>query len=401
MNRLALRTILIAALAASAAAQAPSFQKELKSKQSQLEKLRKEISQYEKKIRDREKKENATLEQLDDYGAQETLLRKLVKKLHAEEADLEASINATTNSVSGLGAQIDHLKKQYAAYVRSAYTRGSTGDIELLLMSQSVNQLFVRAEYLKRFSAHRRRDLGVIAEKRRALEDQQDLLTRQLGRRQRLIADKSAEQGNLKKMTKKKKNLLAGIRRDKQNYRKEIDRRKKDFQEVGRKIAALIEKEAKKKAATPGAKTPEPAGGGAFEASRGGLGWPVEGGRVLTKYGTQQHPVLHTLTENKGIDISVPAGSRISAVAPGEVSTIWWLPSFGNLVIVAHEGGYRTVYAHLSDIDVEEGQTVAPGQSLGKSGEGLSGPMLHFEVWKGRDTLDPEKWLRSRGISRK
>ncbi len=401
MKTRALRAILIVSLSAFAVAQAPSFQKELKSKQTQLEQLRTEISQYEKKIKEREKKENATLEQLDDYGKQEALLKRLVKKLHAEEAELEASINSTTNSVSGLGEQIERLKEQYAGYVRSAYTRGASADIELLLTSKSVNQLFIRAEYLKRFSAQRKRDLGVITDKRKTLQDQQDLLARQLGARQRLIADKSAEQGNLKKMTTKKKNLLAGIRRDKKNYQKEIDRRKKDFREVEKKIATLIERDAKKKAATPGAKPPAPAGGGAFEASRGGLGWPVDGGRILTKYGTQQHPVLHTLTENKGIDISVPTGSRVSAVSPGEVSTIWWLPSFGNLVIVAHEGGYRTVYAHLGDIDVEEGQKVTAGQSLGKSGEGLSGPMLHFEVWRGRETLDPEKWLGSRTISRK
>lgn len=393
-------TLLVALATLVTPPHSPAFQKELKSKQGQLEKIRKEIEQYEKKIKEREKKENRTLEQLDDYGKQETLLKRLVRKLHAEEADLESSIKATTNTVSGLEAQLEHLKRQYAAYVRSAYTRGTIGDLELLATSQSVNQLFVRAEYLKRFSAHRKRDIDVIAAKRKALEDEQDLLARHLGRRQRLIADKSAEQGNLRKMTKKKKNLLAGIRRDKKNYQKEIARRKKDFEEIGRKIAALIEAEQKKKTAAGATRAHEPAGGGAFEAARGGIGWPVEGGRLLTGYGMQKHPVLRTLTENKGVDIGVPTGTRVSAVAGGEVSTIWWLPSFGNLVIVAHEGGYRTVYAHLGDIDVAEGQKVTPGQSLGRSGEGLSGPMIHFEVWKGRETLDPEKWLRSRGITR-
>jgi septal ring factor EnvC (AmiA/AmiB activator) len=377
----------------------PAFQKDIRNKQDQLEKIRKEIAGYEKKIRDREKKENVTLDQLDNYGKQEALLKRLVKKLHAEESDLEASIEETTGSVAGLEAQIARLKAQYAAYVRNAYTRGPAGDLEILVASRSVNQLFTRAEYLKRFSAQRRRDLGDIQEKRRDLRDQQDLLSRQLGHRQRLIADKSAEQVRLRNATTKKKNLLASIRQDKKNFQKEVDRRKKDFRDLESKIAALIEAE-KKKAPKPGTKAPEPAGGGAFEASRGGLGWPVDGGRLISRYGTHEHPVLKTVTENKGVDISVPVGSRVSTVAAGEVSTIWWLPSFGNLVIVAHEGGYRTVYAHLADIDVEEGQKVTAGQSLGKSGEGLSGPMVHFEVWKGRETVDPEKWLRARGITR-
>ena len=395
-----IRTFLAVALAALCAAPAPSFQKNLKKQQSQLEQLRKEIAGYEKKIRDREKKEHLTLEQLDDYGRQEALLKRLVKKLHAEERELEASIRAATNSVEGLGAQIDHLKTQYAGYVRNAYTRGATGDLELLLTSRSVNQLFARSEYLKRFTAQRKRDLEAIASKRRELRDQQDLLAGQLGQRQRLIADKSAEQGNLRRMTKKKQNLLASIRRDKKNYQKEIDRRKRDFRQIEQKIASLIEADRKKKSASPGAKPREPAGGGAFEALRGDVGWPVTGGRLVSRYGSHRHPVLQTVTENKGVDISVPLGTRVSTVAAGEVSTIWWLPSFGNLVIVAHEGGYRTVYAHLGDIDVEEGQKVASGASLGKSGEGVSGPMLHFEVWKGRETMDPEKWLKSRGITR-
>jgi septal ring factor EnvC (AmiA/AmiB activator) len=378
---------------------ASAFQKDLKSQQSQLEKLRKEISGYEKKIRDREKKENVTLDQLDDYGKQEALLKRLVKKLHAGEAELAASIESTTGSVAGLEWQIGRLKAQYAAYVRNAYTRGPAGDLEILVASRSVNQLFTRAEYLKRFSAQRRRDLDSIQAKRKELRDQQDLLSRQLGESKRMIADKSAEQARLRKASTKKKNLLASIRLDKKNFQKEIDRRQKDFRDLASKIAALIDAE-KKKPAKPGPKPPEPAGGGAFEASRGGLGWPVDGGRLISKYGTHEHPVLKTVTENKGVDISVPLGSRVSTVAAGEVSTIWWLPSFGNLVIVAHEGGYRTVYAHLGDIDVEEGQKVTAGQAIGKSGEGLSGPMVHFEVWKGRETVDPEKWLRARGITR-
>ena len=397
----ALATALLAALFAAVAV-SPAFQKggkDLKSQQSQLEKIRKEITDYEKKIREREKKENKTLDQLDDYGKQETLLKKLVKKLHAEEARLEASIAATTGSVEDLEVKIKRLKEEYAGYVRNAYVRGADGDLEILVASKSVNQFFTRAEYLRRFSAQRVRDLEEIRGKRKDLRDQQDLLSRQLGERHRLIADKSAEQDRLKKATTKKKNLLVSIRQDKKNFQKEIDRRKRDFRDLEAKIAALIDAE-KKKAPKKGTKAPAPAGGGAFEASRGGLGWPVANGRLISSYGTHENPTLKTVSENKGVDIAVPLGSEVSTVAAGEVSTIWWLPSFGNLVIVAHEGGYRTVYAHLADIDVEEGQKVSAGQSLGRSGEGLSGPMVHFEVWKGRETLDPEKWLRSRGITR-
>lgn len=376
-------------------------QSEIRKNQSQLEKLRSEISSFEKKIKDREKKENTTLGQLDNYTRQERLLRTLIGKLQKEEGALERSIDSARRSIDELTAQIAHLREQYAGYVRNVYMRGNAADIELLLTSRSVNQLLLRSEYLRRFSDRRKRDLDSIASKVAVLEQTRALLDGQLRAQQKLIAEKSGEQDRLRKMSRKKKNVLAAIRRDKKNYRREIDRRKKDFTEIEKKIAALIEAEAaRKRAAGKGTGTSAPPSTGAFSASRGRLRWPVDGGRILTRFGNQKHPVLNTITESKGIDIGVAAGSPISAVAGGEVSTIWWLPSYGNLVIVAHDGGYRTVYAHLSGIDVEEGDRVAAGQVIGRSGEGLNGPMLHFEVWKGRDTEDPEKWLMNRSLSR-
>jgi septal ring factor EnvC (AmiA/AmiB activator) len=374
-------------------------QGEIRKNQTQLKKLRSEIKSYESKIKEKEKKENATLGQLDNYTRQERLLRSLTRKLQKEENELKQSVAATKGAIDELTEQIEHLKKQYAGYVRSVYRKGSAGDLELLLTSASVNQFVLRSEYLKRFSLQRKRDLDSIASKRAELEEKKSLLDAQLAAQQKLIAEKAAEKERLRKLSNRKKNVLASIRRDKQNYRKEIDRRKKDFKEVEKKIAALIEAAARKRNSSAGS-TVAP-GGGKFSVSRGKLLWPVNGGKVLTKFGNQKHPVLNTITESKGIDIGISSGSPISAVADGEVSTIWWLPSYGNLVIVAHDGDYRTVYAHLSDINVDEGDAIRGGQVIGRSGEGLNGPMLHFEVWKGRKTEDPEKWLMSRRISRK
>ncbi len=379
---------------------AGAFQKELRSKQSQLEKLRNEIQEYEKKIRSKEKKENLTLGQLDNYNRKETVLKKLIRRLHREEEALAASIDSAENSVSALSERIDHLKQQYAGYVRSAYLKGRTADLELLLTAGSFNRFIIRAEYLQRFSEQRKEDLAEVSAKKAELEEQQAALSKKLNERKSVIADKSAEQGRLRTMTKKKKQILSAIRKDKKKYQGEIDRRKKDFKDVERKIAALIEAANRRKAAAGGPASAEIVGGGPFEAAKGRLRWPVEGGKIVARYGKQQHPVLHTITDNKGIDIGVSSGTAVAAVAPGEVSTIWWLPSYGNLVIVAHDGGYRTVYAHLEDITVEEGQKVKAGQALGQSGEGIDGPLVHFEVWRGRETQNPLTWLSPRNLTR-
>jgi murein hydrolase activator len=96
---------------------------------------------------------------------------------------------------------------------------------------------------------------------------------------------------------------------------------------------------------------------------------------------------------NTGIDIQVKAGSTVSTVADGEVSTILWYPSYGNLLIINHHNGYRTVYTHLAEISVTEGQRVKEGERIGTSGEAIDGPRLHFELWKEREKQNPEHWL--------
>jgi murein DD-endopeptidase MepM/ murein hydrolase activator NlpD len=68
----------------------------------------------------------------------------------------------------------------------------------------------------------------------------------------------------------------------------------------------------------------------------------------------------------------------------------------GGLIVLNHGDGFYTLYGHLSDIAVRNGQEVVPGQTIGHSGEvgSLKGPVLHFVVRKGSSALDPEDWLQ-------
>ena len=386
-------------------------QEEIKKKQTQLQRLKKEIDDYETKIKEREKKEHATLDLLDTYDRQAVLVRKLITKLHDQELLLRRDIEITRESIGSLGGRLSYLKQHYARYVSAIYKTGRTYDLELLLSSRSVNQMLIRSEYLRRFSDQRKKDLEAISTKRTDLVRQNDLLQDQLAEQRKLIDDKAAESNKLAAKMKKRKTMLTEIRRDKKNFQKEITRKTQAAKEIeqlmskimeaDRKKRELAEKKPKAPAAKPVDKAPVTRGGGAFSSRRGVMRWPVDQGKIVARFGTQQNPVLRTVTKNTGIDIALPAGSPVASVADGEVSTIWWLPSFGNLVIVSHSDGYRTVYAHMSEIFVNEGDAVSEGRTIGKSGEALSGPMLHFEIWKDRDNQDPEAWLRPRGLSQR
>ena len=379
---------------------------EIKKKQAQLQKLRDEIDSYEQRIKDKEKKEHATLDLLDAYDRQTILLRKLISKLHEQETALQHDIDSTRGTIDQLGSQLSFLKNHYANYVSTVYRNGQVDDLELLLSSKSLNQTLIRTEYLKRFSTQRKRDLDTIDSRRSALEVQNATLQQQLSEQRDLIKDKQKEENKLALKMKKRKNLLAEIRRDKKNFKQEIDRKTQAAKDLQQLIAKLIEedrvkKEREERLAKEKAGASPSIAPGAFEAKRGHLRWPVSSGRLLSRFGNQEHPTLHTVTENTGIEISVPTGTPVFAVADGEVSMISWIPSYGNLIILNHKNGFRTVYTHLSEISVAEGDKVSEGRQIGKSGESLSGPMLHFEIYKDKEKQDPEQWLVPHGLTQR
>ncbi len=107
--------------------------------------------------------------------------------------------------------------------------------------------------------------------------------------------------------------------------------------------------------------------------------WPVRG-RVTSLYGQR---VLNGRTEfHTGIDIGSPTGTKIVAAESGKVSYAGCMRGYGNIIIISHNGGYSTVYAHNSVNLVKKGQSVKRGSIIGKVGRtgNATGPHLHFEI---------------------
>lgn len=388
--------------------------REIRKKSQELERLREDIAAYEKKLKESEKKEKSTLERLDDLERQSSLIQRLIGKLREEERSLTGEIVIARSSITDLEGQLQFLKSHYAGYVRSVYKNGRVYDLELLFSSKSVNQLYIRIEYLKRFSDQRAKDLKRIVENKDDLENQNSELQAKLSAERKLLSEKTREEGTLKRKYSERRRVLTKVRKDKKTFQRGLTRKTEAVKEIERLIADLIEKERarKEKEAEDRRKkaladererdlgiaptTVDAAPVSMFEQRRGKLRWPVSGGAIASRFGNQVHPVLKTVTQNSGIDIQVSSESNVIAVADGEVSVLSFIPGFGNVLIINHYEGYRTVYAHLSDIGVVESDKVREGEVIAKSGDSISGSVLHFEIWKERDKQDPESWLLKR-----
>lgn len=118
----------------------------------------------------------------------------------------------------------------------------------------------------------------------------------------------------------------------------------------------------------------------------GSFSWPTNGGYVSSKVG-QRWGKMH-----KGIDIARPNNLTIKSIDNGTVVSAGWdSGGYGNKVVIDHNNGYRSVYAHLSSISVSAGQTVSAGSAIGNMGKtGQStGVHLHLEVYKNGAMVDP------------
>ena len=126
--------------------------------------------------------------------------------------------------------------------------------------------------------------------------------------------------------------------------------------------------------------------------------WPVEGGvgYITNPWGPAVHPFTNKWYMHKGIDIAKGYGFNILAAADGKVvEASNDRGGFGNYIIIMHNFGFYTKYAHLGNMYVSEGDTVIQGQRIGTMGSsGLStGPHLHYEIRIGSQVVDPARFL--------
>jgi murein DD-endopeptidase MepM/ murein hydrolase activator NlpD len=109
----------------------------------------------------------------------------------------------------------------------------------------------------------------------------------------------------------------------------------------------------------------------------------------------RRHPILGGVRPHRGIDFAAPYGTPVWAVADGQVMTAGWLHGYGRTVVLQHDYGYESLYAHLSDFgpEIHAGGTVKQKQVIGYIGTtGLStGPHLHYGLTKDGFYRDPLK----------
>jgi murein DD-endopeptidase MepM/ murein hydrolase activator NlpD len=121
------------------------------------------------------------------------------------------------------------------------------------------------------------------------------------------------------------------------------------------------------------------------------LASPLEFSRVTSGFSMRLHPILRTWRQHKGVDYGAPTGTAVRTVGDGVIEFAGRQGGYGNVVKVRHNNNRTTVYAHLSRIDVKQGERVEQGQQIAAVGATgwATGPHLHFEFIVNGDHIDP------------
>lgn len=362
--------------------QKSAYQIEIDKRNAEIAKLESEIKQFQGQI-EITAKEAATL-------------KSLIKQLDLTRAKLATSIKLTEKKISGTNTTLNKLSQQIedknikvknnreiiAKNIRTVSEAEGESTIEILLSESSFSDVWIALDQTAQFE--------------RAVKDHIDEL-REV--KQSLVKDKTAAENvkktlvNLKSDLGDQKNLVDQNKNEKAKVLKETNSKESEYKKL---LAERLEKkeqleaeildfESKIKLDVDISKLPS--------VGKGILSWPVSSVRITQYFGktpfATKNPQVYNGMGHNGIDFGVPIGTPIKSSAAGVVygtgntDTACYGVSYGKWVLVRHENGLATLYAHLSLIKVSTGDSVQSGDIVGYSGNtGYStGPHLHFTVY--------------------
>lgn len=370
-------------------------------KKQELSKVKTEISELEGELKTISAKEKESLRVLENLNRQKMLISKLITNYKRDEESKSLDIQSTENEIATVENKISLLKQKYSDYVVWIYKNKGISLLGFILNAASFNQALKRYKYLQFITEQNKKHLEQLVQNKNQLADLKSKLLQERNEKQKLVDQKTEEQNILIDKENVRKDLISTLKKDHKMIAGEIELKRRTEIMIKNLIAKLVEEERERRSRlkeknniarnnTPNYNYDKLEN---FSQLKGNLIWPVKGGKIVRKFGENKNEKLNTITLNYGIDVQVKKDADVHSVAEGIVSAIDWIPGYGSIVILTHRDEFRTVYGHVSEILVKEGDKLTQGKVIGKVNESLEGSILHFEIWSERNYQNPELWL--------
>jgi septal ring factor EnvC (AmiA/AmiB activator) len=410
-------------------------------KRKQLENERKNllarIGETKKVIAETKEKENTKLTQLKAINAQIKTREKVINNIGQEIFEISVEVDESKRTIDTLNAQLKRLKADYAKNMVLIYkSKSNINDLAFLFNAEGFNDAYKRIKYLNKLSEYKQMQARLIVNIQKSIEAEvnnmlhikkqsEQLYTVKEGEKKELETDKKVETKVLTSLQQKQKELQEELAQNEKNYQKltqkitdliqneieearkrEDDRRRIAEEKAAKARAKLIAENKKKGIVTKPEPTKMPASNlspddlkssNDFEGMKNRLPWPVNNGYISEGFGTHQHPTLKAIrTTNNGVNIACKKQTQVKCVFKGKIKAIFEVSGMEKIILVKH-GEYFTVYAKLQDVQVKIGQEINAGDVLATvyTNDFEQKTELHFEIFKLKQALNPEAWLRN------
>jgi len=287
---------------------------------------------------------------------------------------------------------IERMKSGFLKRILWLYKHGNDYSTQILFSSNSFNDFYVKLEYLNKISEMRKKDFDKLKKELSVLEEKKKLSRLSRDEYARFMKEKNDSRKFLMEQKIQTENTLNALKDEIEMNSRQIEKKSGFIDKIERELFNYTVSTIYKIDPAITYKN-QP-----IWDAKGKLIFPVQSVNILSDFGKSTNPETKSVSYNNGIDVSIAKGSEVRCVADGKVELITYIPYFGNIIIVNHEGNYRSIYANVKDIIINTYQIIRAGDLIARTGENNNGQCFHFELWKDNSPLDPKQWIK-RGVN--
>lgn len=379
------RLLAILLLAASPGHSAQDDEGQLgKIKERELEEVRDRISELKQSMDESaEDRDRLTADlQTAEVAIAEKRLR--LKDLERQRAYSMKRLAELDDGIAQREAELSGESESLAAQVRAAYMSGNQEKIKLLLNQRDPATLGRVMTYYNYLNDYRAGNIETVSARIRELAQLRSQVAAEEARLADLAKLQQQDLREISEVQDERTALLAALKNKLATEGREIDGLAAQEKDLARLIAELTSILSDYPISSE-----EP-----FSEHRGRLTWPVAG-NLLHDFG---QPRVGGHLKWNGVVLAAPRGREVRSVYHGRVAFADWLAGLGLLVIVDHGDGYMTLYGYNETILKNTGDWVAPGDVIATVGDsgGQTQSALYFEIRKGKDPVNPRRWVTRR-----
>jgi septal ring factor EnvC (AmiA/AmiB activator) len=364
---------------------------------NKIENKEKEIAVANRLLKDTRASKESSLNELYILQRRIELRNELIEHLTNQVDNINNQIDSNQENIGELEKELKQLKDNYARIIYTAFKHNKgVGKLMFILSSESFNQAYKRIKYLNQLAKYRRDQAQKIELKTEKLEYTIEKLKNLKEEKKSTLSQKTSEKYKLKNEKSRIQDQITNLRTKEKQLRNEIEQNKQVVAQLENEIEQIIEEERKRTDVWRNLSSRQKEISVSFENNRGTIPWPVTDGIITRKFGENSHPVLQNIKMfNNGIDISASRNSKVKAIWAGEVRKVVSIPG-ANLTVIVRHGNYLSVYSNLVNVEVKPGDQIQKGDIIGEvySDKVKNENVLHLEIYKENQKLNPEKWLR-------